>query len=171
MQGDGLGSPILPVFENKICVFYTNFTYKYFQVQARRGAEAGAAPPPRGVKGGKAIEKDRAAAREQPNGPSGPRRFCAVQAFSPVAKTLAQGQQGELPQSGKRGWPGPFTCPEHIKSKGGAAQRAAEPKKKGLPVGSPFFLEQVRRIELPYSAWEADVLPLNYTCDLLTRKV
>ena len=23
--------------------------------------------------------------------------------------------------------------------------------------------ERVRRIELPYSAWEADVLPLNYT--------
>ena len=29
-------------------------------------------------------------------------------------------------------------------------------------------MERVRRIELPYSAWEADVLPLNYTrrrCD------
>ncbi len=26
-----------------------------------------------------------------------------------------------------------------------------------------FMLERVRRIELPYSAWEADVLPLNYT--------
>ncbi len=26
-----------------------------------------------------------------------------------------------------------------------------------------FTLERVRRIELPYSAWEADVLPLNYT--------
>lgn len=25
-------------------------------------------------------------------------------------------------------------------------------------------LEQVRGIEPPYSAWEADVLPLNYTC-------
>ena len=24
------------------------------------------------------------------------------------------------------------------------------------------FLERARRIELPYSAWEADVLPLNY---------
>jgi hypothetical protein len=24
-------------------------------------------------------------------------------------------------------------------------------------------VERVRRIELPYSAWEADVLPLNYT--------
>ena len=26
------------------------------------------------------------------------------------------------------------------------------------------FVEQVRGIEPPYSAWEADVLPLNYTC-------
>ena len=25
-------------------------------------------------------------------------------------------------------------------------------------------LEQVRGIEPPYSAWEADVLPMNYTC-------
>jgi hypothetical protein len=27
-----------------------------------------------------------------------------------------------------------------------------------------YLLEQVRGIEPPYSAWEADVLPLNYTC-------
>lgn len=26
-----------------------------------------------------------------------------------------------------------------------------------------LFLERVRGIEPPYSAWEADVLPLNYT--------
>ena len=26
-----------------------------------------------------------------------------------------------------------------------------------------FVVERVRRIELPLSAWEADVLPLNYT--------
>lgn len=34
------------------------------------------------------------------------------------------------------------------------------------PAGSPtefFALERVRGIEPPYSAWEADVLPLNYT--------
>lgn len=34
------------------------------------------------------------------------------------------------------------------------------------PAGSPtgfFVLERVRGIEPPYSAWEADVLPLNYT--------
>ena len=29
---------------------------------------------------------------EPPNGPSGPRRFCAVQAFWPAAKTLAQAE-------------------------------------------------------------------------------
>ena len=27
-----------------------------------------------------------------------------------------------------------------------------------------FVLEQVTRIELAYSAWKAEVLPLNYTC-------
>jgi hypothetical protein len=27
-----------------------------------------------------------------------------------------------------------------------------------------FHLEQERGIEPPYSAWEADVLPLNYSC-------
>ena len=30
--------------------------------------------------------------RNTPNGPSGPQRFCAVQAFSPAAKTLAQAE-------------------------------------------------------------------------------
>ena len=44
---------------------------------------------------------DRTVAREPPNGPSGPRRFCAVQAFWPKAKTLAQGE---------------FISPEHVKS-------------------------------------------------------
>lgn len=39
-----------------------------------------------------------------------------------------------------------------------------------LPVARPFWqaspdrkMERVRGIEPPYSAWEADVLPLNYT--------
>ena len=50
-----------------------------------------------------------------PNRPSGRRRFCGVQAFSPQAKTLVQGE---------------FISPEHFKSKGGAALRAAKPKKK-----------------------------------------
>ena len=30
-----------------------------------------------------------------------------------------------------------------------------------------FFLEQVKGIEPSYSAWEADVLPLNYTCKFI----
>ena len=30
-------------------------------------------------------------------------------------------------------------------------------------------LEQVKGIEPSCSAWEADVLPLNYTCNLLTK--
>ena len=77
------------------------------------------------------------------------RRFCAVQAFSLKAKTLAQGE---------------FTSPEQLKKTGGAALRAAEPKQKDTLFSVSFCLEQVRRIELPYSAWEADVLPLNYTC-------
>ena len=33
--------------------------------------------------------------------------------------------------------------------------------------GAAPFLERVRRIELPFSAWEADVLPLNYTRRLI----
>ena len=45
----------------------------------------------------------RIAAEGLPNGPSGPRRFCGVQAFWPQAKALAQGQ---------------FTCPEHLESTG-----------------------------------------------------
>ena len=28
---------------------------------------------------------------------------------------------------------------------------------------SPVYVERVTRIELAFSAWEADVLPLNYT--------
>ena len=39
-----------------------------------------------------------------------------------------------------------------------------DPKKEAPAIAGASFLEQVRRIELPYSAWEADVLPLNYTC-------
>ena len=30
-------------------------------------------------------------------------------------------------------------------------------------------MEQVMRIELTWSAWKAEVLPLNYTCNLMTR--
>ncbi|WP_204834927.1 hypothetical protein, partial [Oscillibacter valericigenes] len=35
---------------------------------------------------------DETIAEEPPNGPSGPRRECAAQAFSPQGKTLAQGR-------------------------------------------------------------------------------
>ena len=37
--------------------------------------------------------------------------------------------------------------------------------KRTRPEGQVLFLlEQVRGIEPPCSAWEADILPLNYTC-------
>lgn len=42
-----------------------------------------------------------------------------------------------------------------------------EEYKKKKPLMRLFFLEQVRGVEPPYSAWEADVLPMNYTCVLL----
>jgi hypothetical protein len=34
-----------------------------------------------------------------------------------------------------------------------------------MPVIRRFIVERVTRIELALSAWEADVLPLNYTRD------
>lgn len=43
-----------------------------------------------------------------------------------------------------------------------SVKREAYKKKK--PLMRLFFLEQVRGVEPPYSAWEADVLPMNYTC-------
>ena len=36
-----------------------------------------------------------------------------------------------------------------------------------IPKDVLFLLEQVRGIEPPCSAWEADILPLNYTCKLI----
>ena len=39
-----------------------------------------------------------------------------------------------------------------------------EPKKEGHPIGCPSFLEQVKGVEPSYQAWEACVLPMNYTC-------
>ena len=67
----------------------------------------------------------------------------------PAFWPAAQGQQGELPQSGKRVWPGPFICPEHFESKGGAALWAAESKTKGHPYGCPFVLVEVGGVEPP----------------------
>ena len=37
-------------------------------------------------------------------------------------------------------------------------------KKKDTLKSVSFFLEQVKGIEPSCSAWEADILPLNYTC-------
>ena len=54
------------------------------------------------------------------------RRFCAVQAFSLKAKTLAQGE---------------FTSPEQLKETGGAALRAAESKQKDTLFSVSFCLE------------------------------
>ena len=67
---------------------------------------------------------DRTVAEESPNRPFDRRRFCAVQAFSPQVKTLAQGE---------------FISPEHFKSKGGAALRAAKPKKKDICKADVFL--------------------------------
>ena len=46
-----------------------------------------------------------------------------------------------------------------------AARKSAETCSRCL--SRAFSRERVRRIELPYSAWEADVLPLNYTREVL----
>jgi hypothetical protein len=40
---------------------------------------------------------------------------------------------------------------------------AARPGRKSMTLTCIFALERVTRIELALSAWEADVLPLNYT--------
>ena len=37
------------------------------------------------------------------------------------------------------------------------------PEISGLPPGFPMTLERAKGIEPSFSAWEADVLPLNYT--------
>ena len=70
------------------------------------------------------ILKSRKGIGESPNRPSGPRRFCAVQVFSPQEKTLAQGE---------------FISPEHFKPKGGAALRAVKPKKKDICFADVFL--------------------------------
>ena len=88
------------------------------------------------------------------HGPSGPRRFCGVQAFWPKAKTLAQGQ---------------FTCPEHLKSTGWRSPPAAGTQKRrarckidllqnemiqklspiaGLAIGDNFFDDSILRFRL-----------------------
>ena len=65
------------------------------------------------------------ASRTAPHRPSGRRRECAVQAFSPQAKTLAQGE---------------FISPEHFKSKGGGRLGRPKPQKKDMTHGHAFLL-------------------------------
>ena len=49
---------------------------------------------------------------------------------------------------------------------GWSDQRERNPKENATCFDkSHFLLEQVKGIEPSYSAWEADVLPLNYTCN------
>ena len=61
----------------------------------------------------------------------------------PKAKTLAQVE---------------FISAEHLKSTGW------NPKKKDIRSDVLLFLEQVKGVEPSYQAWEACVLPMNYTC-------
>ena len=51
-----------------------------------------------------------------------------------------------------------FISAEHVKS-------PLVSIKITTPNGVVIFMEQVKGIEPSYSAWEADVLPLNYTCN------
>ena len=57
-------------------------------------------------------------------------------------------------------------APSILNQTGGAAHWPPEPKTKGTTFVAPFVLEQVKGIEPSCSAWEADILPLNYTCIL-----
>ena len=75
-----------------------------------------------------------------PNRPSGRRRFCAVQAFSPQAKTLAQGE---------------FISPEHVKSPPVSI-------KITTPDGVVIFMEAPPRLELGVKVLQTSALPLGY---------
>ena len=57
---------------------------------------------------------------------------------------------------------GQFICPRHF-------IKLAVSIKITTPNGVVIFMEQVKGIEPSCSAWEADVLPLNYTCTLNQR--
>ncbi len=71
-----------------------------------------------------------------------------------------------LPQAKPRRRDG-FAIPSISMPKGEAGRRHAESTKKDTTYVVSFFVEQVRGIEPPCSAWEADILPLNYTCNLI----
>ena len=49
-------------------------------------------------------------------------------------------------------------------SEAASAEPARLLQSKRTAFGGPFALEQVTGIEPAYSAWEADTLPLSYTC-------
>ena len=56
--------------------------------------------------------------------------------------------------------------------KGGAALWAAEPKKKGLPIGSPFFLVRLKGFEPPtYWFVASHSIQLSYSRKSLVRLV
>ena len=84
-----------------------------------------------------------------------PAALCAVQAFSPAAKTLAEGQ---------------FTCPEHLQYRRVERPTGAEPKKKDMTYGHVFLFGGDKRDRT------ADLLnaiqalsQLSYTPKYLTR--
>ncbi len=49
--------------------------------------------------------------------------------------------------------------------------RAALEKKKNTPLGVFFFLERLMGVEPTYAAWEAAVLPMNYSREFLKTRV
>src|SRR5210317_321808 len=50
-----------------------------------------------------------------------------------------------------------------------ATLRAGDPGFVATVPAAVVIVERVRRIELPYAAWEAAVLPLNYTRESVPR--
>lgn len=62
-------------------------------------------------------------------------------------------------------WPqGEFTWPEHSNELRVVRRTAAWNQKRRARKACPSFLEQVKGVEPSYQAWEACVLPMNYTC-------
>ena len=80
-------------------------------------------------------ERSKSIFRPALNGPSGPRRVCAVQAFWPKAKTLAQGE---------------FISPEHWDQNGWSDQRERNPKRKTRPWRVFFWSERLKSIFQAY---------------------
>ena len=78
-----------------------------------------------------------------------PAALCAVQAFSPAAKTLAEGQ---------------FTCPEHLQYRRVERPTGAEPKKKDMTYGHVFLFGGDKRDRT------ADLLNAIYSPDMLVGR-